>query len=78
MLQNRTINYDYSKISGKIVEVFGKQYAFAKAMGWSERTCCLKLNNKIEWKQSEILLASKLLGIKDNEIFTYFFTKKVL
>ena len=75
---NKTLQYDYKKLVGKIAEVFGKQYLFAQKMGWSERTCCLKLNNKIEWKQSEILRACELLGITDAEICTYFFTQKVL
>jgi hypothetical protein len=72
------MSYDYSKLNGKIIEKFGKQYAFAKAIGWSERTCCLKLNNKIEWKQSEIMRACKLLGIPEVEMCTYFFTYEVL
>lgn len=78
MMSGKIIQYDYNKLIGKIIEVYGKQYAFAKEMGWSERTCCLKLNNKIEWKQSEILKASELLHISNSEILTYFFTLKVL
>lgn len=69
--------YDYSKLNGKIIEKFGKQYAFAEAIGWSERTCCLKLNNKVEWKQSEIIGACKLLGIQESEICAYFFAYEV-
>ena len=33
--------YDYSKLSGKIREVFGTNGEFAKAMGLSERTVSL-------------------------------------
>lgn len=70
--------YDYRKLLGKVIEKYGKQYVFAKAIGWSERTCSKKLTGQIEWKQSEILKASELLDIKDDEIVTYFFTQKVL
>lgn len=72
------MTYDYRKLMGRIVEKFVKQYAFAEAMDWSERTCSLKLSGKIEFKQSEITKACKLLGIKDSELCTYFFTLKVL
>jgi hypothetical protein len=72
------MKYDYSKLNGKITEKYDKQYAFAIDMGWSERTCCLKLNNKVQWKQSEILKACKLLDIEEHEICTYFFAIKVL
>jgi hypothetical protein len=70
--------YDYRKLLGKVTEKFGKQYVFAKAIGWSERTCSKKLTGQIEWRQSEILKACELLDIADDEIATYFFTLKVL
>ncbi len=66
--------YDFRKLRGKIVEVFGNQYLFAEKMGWSERTCSLKLNGKIYWKQDEITRACKLLDICNSELQTYFFT----
>lgn len=68
--------YDYRKLLEKIVEVFGKQYVFAKQMNWSERTCSLKLGNKVDWKQSDIVRACEVLGISVNDISTYFFCKK--
>jgi|BioPla2DNA2_1021312.scaffolds.fasta_scaffold143024_2 hypothetical protein len=70
--------FDYQKLLGKVIEKYGKQYVFAKAMSWSERTCSKKLTGQIEWRQSEILKACKLLGITENEVVTYFFTLKVL
>ena len=38
--------FDFSKLSGKIVEKYGTQYNFAKAMGISEHSLSNKLNNK--------------------------------
>jgi hypothetical protein len=70
--------YDYRKLLGKIVEVFGKQYVFADKMDWSERTCSLKLCGKVEWKQSDISKACGILEIPINDISTYFFNQKVL
>ena len=69
--------FDYSKLRGKIVEVFGSQRMFAKAMGWSERTLSLKMNNVIAWKQTDIAKAISLLRIPDDAIQEYFFTIKV-
>ncbi len=71
------MSYDLSKLRGKIIEKYGTLGAFAKAMGWSERTNSLKINGKNEWKQSEILIASNLLGIHPYEIDTYFFNVEV-
>lgn len=68
---------DYGKLRGKIIEVFGSQSEFSKAIGLSERTVSLKINSKIPWKQSEILNAVKLLHLKEGDIPEYFFTLKV-
>lgn len=66
--------FNYSKLTGRIVEVFGTQFRFSEAMGLSERTISLKLNSKVEWKQGEISKACTLLGIGIEEIPVYFFT----
>lgn len=67
----------YSKLRGKIKEVFGTQDAFAQAMGMDRSTLSLKLNNKSEWTMTEIEKACCLLGIPINEVYLYFFTVKV-
>lgn len=65
--------YNYSKLLGKIVEVFGTQAKFAQAMGISEHSISLKLNGKVCWKQSEMAKACKLLGINELDTGAYFF-----
>ena len=65
--------FDYSKLRGRIVEKFGSQMSFAKAMDISERTLSLKMSGKRTWKQPEICLAIKLLGLSNNDIQEYFF-----
>ena len=68
--------YDYSKLAGRIIEVFGTRYNFAKAMGWAERTLSLKMNGKREWKQQDISKAVKLLKLLPEDIPDYFFKQK--
>lgn len=69
--------FDYSKLRGRIVEKYGTQSTFSKAMKVSERTLSLKLNGKIFFSQDEIVLAAKLLDISAEEIQLYFFTQEV-
>ncbi len=71
------MSFNYNKLRGRIVELFGSQTEFAKAMKWSERTLSLKLNGKISWKQTDIVKAVELLKLTDNDISEYFFTLKV-
>lgn len=69
--------FDYSSLSGRIVEKYGTQYNFALAIGLSERSLSLKLNNKVPWKNTEIVKASELLEIEASEIPKFFFKPKV-
>ena len=69
--------YDYSKLSGLIVEKCQTQSAFSRAIGLFERTVSLKMNGKLDWKQQEILQICSVLGIDPKDIPDYFFTMKV-
>jgi len=71
------VAFDYSKLKGRIIEIFGTQQAFAVAMKWSERTLSLKMNNIRTWTQKDIMQASILLSIPQEEIQKYFFKQKV-
>lgn len=72
-----TMSYDYSSLLGKITEKFGTQYNFSIAMGLSERSISLKLNDKVSWKDDEIIKAISVLEIDPNDIPKYFFDAKV-
>ena len=69
--------YDYSKLNGRIIQLFKTQASFARGMNMSQRSLSLKMNNPVNWKQSEIVKACELLDIKEWEIGDYFFAKDV-
>ncbi len=65
---------DYSKLRGRIVEKFGKQGAFANAIGWSEKSVSEWLNNQKYWPHEAMIKAVEVLGIHESEVGAYFFT----
>ncbi len=67
--------YNYDKLNGLIIEKYKTKGAFAMAMGLSERSLSLKLNNKVSFKQPEIDKAVELLSINPKNIVYYFFVK---
>lgn len=69
--------FDYSRLRGKIKEVYGTQEDFATAMILSNVSLSAKLNNKVFFTQPEINKACELLGIPLDFIPVYFFTEKV-
>lgn len=69
--------FDYNKLRGRIIEKYGSQIKFSKAMNWSERTLSHKMSGKVAWKQPEIIKAVELLGLRKNDIMDYFFKLKV-
>lgn len=71
------MEFDYSKLLGKITEVYRTQSRFSKDMGLSERSVSMKLNGCRKWKQDEMARACELLHIPLSEIPLYFFTVKV-
>lgn len=73
----RRMEMDYRKLQGRIKEVFGTQEAFAGALGISGVSVTKKLKCQTPWKQSEIDKACDLLGIIPNDMYLYFFTKRV-
>ena len=71
------MEFDNSKLIGRIIEKYGKQYAFARAMGTSEHTLSCWLTGKTQMRREVMLRMAELLGIDDTEIGAYFFTRKV-
>lgn len=65
----------YNKLRGRIIEKFGNQGAFAEKLGISRQWVSVKLNNKSEFSQSEILKWCDVLEISEREIVDYFFAQ---
>ena len=53
-MNNTDIKFDFSKLKGKIKEVFNTQAIFAKEMEMNESTLSNKLNNNVEFSSTEI------------------------
>lgn len=71
------IQFDYRKLRGKIVEVFGSVSNFCDATGKNRAAVTTKLCNGGSMRQEEIIQFADALGIQDNEYQDYFFTKRV-
>ena len=73
------IEFDFSRLVGRIVERFGSRRAFCNAAGISETVLSGRLNNQSSFRDYEIFrfCEPELLDIKDDEVVAYFFTQKV-
>jgi len=71
------IQMDYSRLRGKIREVFKTEGAFAQALGISTVSMSAKLNNQVAFTQPEMDKACELLGIRMEMLPAYFFVRKV-
>jgi len=69
--------YDFSKLRGLIREKLKTEGAFAKAIGRSHNFVSSVLNGESYFTQTDIANACTVLGIKDEDIGIYFFTKEV-
>lgn len=71
------MKFDYSKLTGRIIEKFGSRRAFAEACGFSENTISKKLSGKMAITSKDIVNWSKpeLLNIESSDIPDYFFAK---
>lgn len=70
------MEFDYSALRGRIVEHFGSMAAFASAINISRSSVSQKINNKIDWKQTEIEKARVALKISVPDVPKYFLPKK--
>lgn len=71
------MNWDYSKLRGKIKEVCGSQDELAKQIGIGRVSLSKRLNNQLDFEQEEIFKACDALGIDYSEIPAYFFAEMV-
>ena len=71
------VKFDYSKLLGKIKEIFGTRENLVKEISISSTSLNLRLNNQLKFDQRDILELCEALGISEEEIPVYFFTTKV-
>lgn len=76
-MQDKDIIFDFSKLRGRIKEIYGTQASFAVAMLMNDATLSNKLNNNVEFSPKEIVRACLLLCIDLKDVDMYFFTLKV-
>lgn len=67
--------YDYSKLRGRIKQVYKTETIFAEKLGISTVSLSSKLNNKTYFEQNQMLKAGTLLNIPKSELHDYFFCK---
>ncbi len=73
MGEKQEIRYDYSKLLGRIKEIYRTQAAFAEELGIGRVSVSQRLNNKLEFTQNEIAVSCRLLKIPKAEMYLYFF-----
>lgn len=70
------MNFDHSKLAGRIVEKFGSQKALCAYIGWTESKLSARMNNLVQFDAEEIVMLSApdVLDIPCEEFQAYFFT----
>lgn len=71
------IQFDYSKLKGRITEKCGTQKAFAELLGITEGTLTSKLLGYTYFTQDEVFRTLYILDIEQSKVTLYFFTAKV-
>ena len=69
------MNYNYSKLLGRIRECGFTQAELAQKIGINKGTLSAKLNNQFFFTTKEILAIGAVLNISKSEIGDYFFTE---
>ena len=68
-----TMPYQYDKLRGRIIEKYGTQGNFAKALGLSSNSVSKKLNCRTGFTQEEMDKWAELLDIDLKDYPAYFF-----
>ena len=66
-------DFEYRKLKGRIVEVYGSYGQFAEALGISNVTMSKKLTGKTQFSQTDIIVWCEALSIPLSESALYFF-----
>ena len=71
------MQFDFSKLLGRIKECGYTQERLAEEIGMTKATMCLKLNNKANFTLPEMEKIRRVLCVEIGDIGVYFFTPKV-
>ncbi len=71
------MNYDYSKLKGKIRELGITQNEYARYIGITEQSLILRFKNKRRFRQEEMQKTMELFDEPIKNVHIYFFTQKV-
>lgn len=73
------IEYDFSKLRGRIKEKLGYEAIFAEKISISPASLSSKFNNKSDFTATEIseAISEEVLDIPLDEVGVYFFTRKL-
>lgn len=63
---------EHNFLKGKIVEKYGSQKEFAKAMGISFRLLSLKLNGSSDFSSEQMYAFGHMLNLSENEYYNAF------
>lgn len=67
----------YRRLRGRIIERYGTQGKFAKALGITDQTLTGKLSGRIQFSQEDIIKWSNLLGVEVNDVGAFFFAERL-
>ena len=68
------MQFDHSKLLGRIIEKFGSQKALCAHIGWTESKLSARLNNLVQFDAEEMYMLADVLEIPAEEIHAYFFS----
>lgn len=71
------VEFDYSKLRGRIVEKCGTLEAFSNEVNISLTALSKKLNNKMEITRDNIISWSEVLDIPQEDFGVFYFVKKL-
>jgi hypothetical protein len=70
------VAFDFRKLRGRIIELYGTCANFAGVMERSNGWLSVRLNNVVPWQPDEMIAAARLLNISAEEIHVFFLTPK--
>lgn len=73
----KNLEFDYSKLKGRITEKFGSYKNLVPHLSYGESSLSAKLNNNSRFSQPDMLELANVLEIDDKSFAAYFFKLRV-